>query len=373
MGGGRGLEISDMSGDQYLRYDPSVEQLRPEEAEAVKAIVASIERTSAATYGKDGHGTRQQHAKGVGFLRGELTVYDDLPDHLRQGLFKEAGRYPIIVRLSTAFGKSDRIRSPRGFAIKVLGVTGPKALGDDNSANQDFLLVNHPSYFADAMAYLGAQRNVERNLGMPDFVFRIAGFGSRIAVALSDATGIHIPILLKALGDPGNNILGETFHTEGALRFGDHVARLRAVPMSDSVRRLTGQPCHDDDDAVMKSVATFFKENSAEYELRAQLCTDLKRTPVEDASIDWPENVSPPQPLGRINLPIQATNSSARSTYANDVLSFDPWRCLAAHQPLGSIMRLRRDAYRASRTLRQKQNGLVPPINEPRDIRDFPD
>ncbi|OAF17963.1 MULTISPECIES: catalase family protein [Bradyrhizobium] len=364
-----------MSATQYLRYEPSVEQVRPEETKAVAEIIASIKRTSEFTCDRDkGHGTRQQHAKGVGFLRGELTVYDGLPDHLRQGLFEKAGVYPIIVRLSTAFDKSDRVRSPRGFAIKVLGVTGPKATDDDASTNQDLLLVNHKSYFADAMAYWSAQRNAERNVGMPDFVFRFGGFVARNLVALSDSTGIHIPILLRAIGDPGNNILGETFHTEGALRFGDYVARLRAVPMSEALRRLTGQPCHDGDDVVLKSVVAYFKDNSAEYELQAQLCTDLKRTPIEDASIDWPEDVSPPQALGKITLPRQAADSPARRDYANEVLSFDPWRSLAAHRPLGSIMRVRRDAYRMSRTLRQQQNkDKFPPPKEPREIADLPD
>ncbi|MDE5445124.1 catalase [Bradyrhizobium sp. CSA207] len=364
-----------MSAGQYLRYDPSVEQIRPEEAEAVEAIVASIARTSASTFHKDGHGTRQQHAKGVGYLRGELIVYDDLPNHLSQGLFKKASRYPIIVRLSTAFNRSDRVRSPRGFAIKVLGVTGPRALDDDTSTNQDLLLVNHKSYFADAMAYRDAQRNVERGLVLPDLVFESVGFVSRILVAASDRTGIPIPIVLKALGDAGSNILGETFHTEGALRFGDYIARLRIVPLSDSVRRLTSQPCHDGDDVVLKSVVAFFKENSAEYELCAQLCTDVKRTPIENASIDWPEDVAPPEALGKIVLPRQTADSPPRRAYADEVLSFDPWRCLAAHQPLGSIMRVRRDAYRASRTLRQQQNQnrAIRPPEEPQQIEDFPD
>ena len=66
-----------MSADQYLRYDPSVEQIRPEEAAAVEEIVASISRTSDRTFHKDKHGTRQQHAKGAGYLRGELIVYED--------------------------------------------------------------------------------------------------------------------------------------------------------------------------------------------------------------------------------------------------------------------------------------------------------
>jgi hypothetical protein len=362
-----------MSHDVYLRYEPSVEQPQPDEAQAIKAIVASIRRTNESSFAKHHRGIRQQHAKGQGYLRGELRVYDNLPDHLRQGMFASPGTYPIIVRLSTAYGdiRSDRIRVPRGMAIKVLGVSGSRALSGDTSTNQDFLLVNHKSYFADAAAYLSTQLGFELEPRTPDFGLRFLGFVARGFVNFSSRTGIRIPMVLNALGDAGNNILGETFYSEGAIRFGDYVARLSAAPISESLTRLTGQPCHDDDGAVLKSVVAYFSKNSAEYELRAQLCTDLKLTPIEDASIDWPEDISPQQPLARIALPPQAANSPARRAYSDDVLSFDPWRSIAEHRPLGSIMRLRKEAYAASSAFRDEKNNHI--MKEPRDISEFPD
>jgi len=360
-----------MPRDGYLRYEPSVEQPRPDEAEIIKAIVASIERTNVSSLAKHHRAIRQQHAKGQGFLRGELTVYDDLPSHLRQGLFATPRTYPIIVRLSTALGdiRSDRVRLPRGMAIKVLGVSGPKALPGDDSANQDLLLVNHKSYFSDAAAYLSTQRFVfEWEPSLPEFMLRLGGLLARGTVKFSSCTGIPIPMILNAVGDSGNNILGETFYSEGAIRFGDHVAKLCAAPVSESVLKFRGQPSFGSESAVLNSVVEFFRNNSAEYELRAQLCTDLQRTPIEDASIEWPEEITPHQPLARITLPPQAADGPARRAYADDLLSFDPWRCLADHQPLGSIMRLRKEAYHASSAFRRKQ-----PVTEPRQISEFPD
>jgi hypothetical protein len=361
-----------MPRDGYLLYEPSIEQPRSDELEAIKAIVASIERTNESSFAARHHAIRQQHAKGQGFLKGELAVYPDLPDHLRQGMFATARSYPIIVRLSSAFGdiRSDRIRVPRGMAIKVLGVSGPKALPEDTSTNQDFLLVNHKSYFADAAAYLGAQRSFELQPSTPDFLLRAIGLAARGAIRLSNCTGLTIPMVLNALGDAGNNILGESFYSEGAIRFGAYVAKLCAAPVSESVLQLTGQPDYKDDHALLDSVVAFFSKNAAEYELRAQLCTDLRRTPVEDASVDWPEEISPHQPLGRIMLPPQQADSPERRAYSDEILSFDPWRCLADHQPLGSIMRLRREAYRASRTFRHEKNEQ--PMKEPQDISEFP-
>ena len=58
----------------YLRYAPSIEQPRPDEAKIIETIVASIERTNVSSLAKHHRVIRQQHAKGQGFLRGELTV-----------------------------------------------------------------------------------------------------------------------------------------------------------------------------------------------------------------------------------------------------------------------------------------------------------
>jgi hypothetical protein len=356
----------------YLPFDPSIERPRPDEEKTIRAIVASIERTSETSAKAHRHGIRQQHAKGHGFVRGELLIYADLPRHLRQGLFAVPRSYPVIVRFSTALGdiRSDRIRIPRGMAVKVLGVSGLKSLADDNSTNQDFLLVNHKSYFADAAAYLAAQKTFETQPGLPDFVLRVLGFVSRRLVGVARAADFKLPMLLYAAGDAGSHILGETFYSQGAIRFGEYICRLSAAPVSEAALALTGQRAHDRNDILREEVSAFFAAHSAEYELRAQLGFDLERTPVEDASVDWPETLTPFQPLGKIVLPSQLADSPARRDYAQDVLSFNPWRSLAAHQPLGSIMRVRRDAYHASSRLRHEANRRSP--TEPEDISEFP-
>jgi hypothetical protein len=357
----------------YLLYEPSVETMQPGEPETTRAVVDSIERTNAASFAARQHAIRQQHAKGQGFLKGELTVYDDLPEHLRQGMFATARSYPIIVRLSTAFGdiRSDRIRVPRGMAIKVLGVDGAKALPDDTSRNQDFLLVNHKTYFSDAASYLKLQRAFEWQPGTPDLALRGFGLLARGARKVSGCTGLPLPQGLDAVADPGHNILGESFYTQAAIRFGAHIARLCAAPLSESVLQLKDLPASADDNALLDLVVAFFRTNAAEYELRAQLGTDLRRTPVEDASVEWGEEISPHQPIARITLPAQDANSEARRSYSDETLSFNPWCCLAAHQPLGSLMRLRREAYRVSSSFRHRMNKQA--MTEPSEISEYPD
>jgi hypothetical protein len=368
-----------MPGNGYVLYEPSVEQIAPGEQEAIRAITQSIGRTNVRTFHKLHYAIRQQHAKGQGFLKGELTVYRDLPDHLRQGLFAVARTYPIIVRLSTALGdiRSDRIHVPRGMAIKVLGVGSAKALPEeDTSANQDFLLVNRKAYVSNAAAYLRLQHTIEWTLKAPDLALRTAGWVARGVKSLFESFGKPSPLppALRGLAEASNNLLGETLHSMAALRFGVNIAKIRAVPTAETLRKLAGRPINPGDNGLREFVVEFFRNNAAEYELCAQLCTDLRRMPVEDASVEWPEDVSAPQPIARISLPCQQADSPQRRAYADDVLSFNPWHCLADHQPLGSIMRLRKQAYRTSsefRNGRGKEKGKT--IIEPRDISEFPD
>jgi hypothetical protein len=88
-------------------------------------------------------------------------------------------------------------------------------------------------------------------------------------------------------------------------------------------------------------------------------------------SARWPEAASPYQAIGTISIPAQDAYSNERRVYADDVLSFNPWHALAAHRPLGSIMRARVKAYEVSSAFQHKMNNT--PRREPRTIDELPD
>jgi hypothetical protein len=110
---------------------------------------------------------------------------------------------------------------------------------------------------------------------------------------------------------------------------------------------------------------------SDEVEVGIQLCTNLEAMPVENAHTQWPEDESPYQPVARLLLPAQDAYSPARQAYVDEALSFCPAHSLAAHSPLGSIMRARLKAYELMSRLRREQNGV--PVREPRSIGELPD
>ena len=111
-------------------------------------------------------------------------------------------------------------------------------------------------------------------------------------------------------------------------------------------------------------MSAFFAVNSAEWELCVQLNTSTDTMPIEDASVPWPEDESPYVPVARITAAPQDAWDDAKHARIDDRMSFSPWHGIAAHRPLGAIMRVRKAIYAASSDFRAKANGVT--LEEPR-------
>jgi hypothetical protein len=234
-------------------------------------------------------------------------------------------------------------------------------------------MVNLPILpFGDVKAYLGFQKRQEANAKKSEEPGTLIPDVANVASEALKAVG-HPSRLLEAIGASAHHILGETFHSMAALRFGKYIAKLSVTPHSPSVTALTDQPvdAENSDSRYRDLVVEFFQSQTATYEIRAQLCTDIEKMPIEDASVEWPSDASPHLSLGTITFPTQDAYSPARRVYADDVLSFNPWNGIAAHRPLGSIMRARVRAYEASSKFRHAMNAQQ--RAEPKSISDIPD
>jgi hypothetical protein len=359
----------------YVRYDASVEVRQPHEDETVQEILASFARLGRLTFDKHRHAVRHAHAKSHGILKGQLVVYDQLPDALAQGMFRMPSEYPVIVRFSTAPGDilPDGVASFRGMAVKVIGVEGRKMLPElADAVTQDFLFINHPELpTGDVASFVKAQARMEKMAHAPEEIQEMVTTVSRAGGSLLRRVGVDA-VGVIGQGTPETHILGETYFTGAPLRYGDYIARLCLAPLSENLQPLRGQSIDSSNDSALRdAVVDFFRSHGAAYELRAQLCTNLETMPVEDASVHWSEEESPYLPIGRLELPAQEAYGPARRAYADDVLSFSPWHTLPEHQPLGSIMRVRRQAYEASSRDRHERNAR--PRTEPRSIDELPD
>ena len=360
----------------YLRYSPDLEVIQPNEEALTAEIVESMARVNVKIFDRHRHAVRDAHSKSHGILKGTLTVYPDLPAELSQGVFQPGAEYPVIVRLSTAPGdiQNDHNPSPRGFAIKMLGVPGLKlAPGQENEVTQDWLLVNYPAIpFGNVASYWkfqqGQEKSVNAAMTMGPEIEKAVGIVGELLHELK----INIK-LLDLIAKENYNILGETFYSMAAVRYGDYVAKVCVAPLSDNVKALTGGAVayNGDGSELRDIVVNFFRENSADYEFRVQLNTDLAKMPIEDASVEWPETLSPYVGVAKLHLPAQEAYSPARRVFADDVLSFNPWHCIAEHQPLGNIMRIRKAAYASSSGYRHATNMVA--AREPRGIGELPD
>jgi len=350
-----------------IEYHAGVEHPEAGEAESIAELEEIFVRMARVVAEHEGHAHRAVHAKGQGLLTATLEVESGLPPELAQGLFATPGRYDAIVRLSSPPAEQlpDNVSTPRAMALKVLGVDGPRAQGASEEHTQDFLMVNGPAFSSPGIkGFVNAARllasTTERMPRTKQVISATLRGIERGLEAVGGGSG-----KLKGLGgEPQRHPLGETFFSQVPFLYGPYVAKFSLAPLSPALLALHGEALESEPDAQREAIAAFFAGLDApvEWALRVQLCRDLERMPVEDASVEWPQDASPFVPVARLIVPPQAgwaPSDAARE----DTLAFAPWHALAAHRPLGSINRARRVVMAASRQFRASFNGC--PIHEP--------
>lgn len=360
--------------DTLIPYAPTVEIPQPDEAQIEAQILDSMRKIREQTFEDYGRAVRSVHAKSHGVLKGELRVLPDLPHSLAQGLFAKPGTYPVVLRLSTTPGDilDDSISTPRGLSIKVGDVDGERLPGSEGARTQDFVLVNGPAFQSTPKMFAQNLKLLEKTTDRLDRTKKVVSAVSRGIENLVEVFGGESAKLQALGGHPMTHILGETFYSQAPLRYGDYIAKISVAPVNPELQALkgaaldlTGKP-----DGLREAVVDFFRTHGGEWDVRVQLCTDLDRMPIEDASVLWPEDESPYIPVGRISVAPQEAWSDAKAAAIDEGLSFSPWHGLAAHRPLGVIMRLRRKAYEASAAFRAEHNNHS--VEEPRSLDDIP-
>jgi hypothetical protein len=352
-----------------VRYSPSVETPEQDEEETDRQLVEVLRGISEITYKDSGHALRSVHAKSHGLLRAELEVIAGLPPTLAQGLFAEAARYPVVMRFSTIPGDilHDSVSVPRALAVKIIGVPGERLSGSEGDTTQDFLLVDGPAFAAPtAKKFLGNLKLLAKTTDKAEGLKKALSVALRGAETLLESIGSQSGLLKTLGGHPEDHILGETFFSQAPIRYGDYIAKVAIAPVSAELAALTnatlnvnGKPT-----GLRDAVCAFFATHGGTWELRVQLCTDLEAMPVEDSSIPWPEDKSPYVAVGRITAQRQDAWSDANVKDIDDGMAFSPWHGISTHQPLGSVMRARKAAYRMSADFRGQHNGC--PMYEPR-------
>ncbi|WP_435170384.1 catalase family protein [Falsirhodobacter sp. 1013] len=353
-----------------IYYTPDIEQIPDDEAETIaglNAVLKDILDTTSADYG---HAVRAVHAKSHGLIEAELEVRADLPSELAQGLFANPGRHPAVLRISTNPGDilADSISVPRGVALKIMNVDGPRLEGAEGRT-QDFIMVNGPVFSApDAASFLKNLKLLAKTTDRAEWAKKALSAVLRGTERALEAVGGESATLKTMGGAPNVHPLGETYYTQTAFRFGDHVAKLSLVPVSQTLTRHTGEMINAKGrpDALRETIAQDAAKGPCEWDLRVQLCRDLEKMPVEDPTVLWGEEISPFRSVAILRAAPQPGWSEARAAIVDETLRFSVWTGLEAHRPLGSVNRVRRATYEMSSGFRARTNGC--PIHEPATV-----
>ena len=356
---------------QPVRFSPAVEHREADEAETIAKLNEQFAHIQEVTADHYKHGVRAVHAKAHGLARGVLTVKDGLPPELAQGLFARGGRYEAILRISTQPGDilDDAVNSPRGLALKVLGVEGERLPGSQSDTTQDFILVNGPTFGAKTAAkFLANLSMLAKTTDKLEGVKKAMSAVLRPIEAGLEAVGLPSSNLQQMGGAPSTHPLGDTYYSQTAFRHGDFVAKYALFPVSPGLTSMTdvhvataGRP-----DAIRQTMNEELVEHGGTWELRVQLCRDLDHQPVEDATVEWKQADSPFVTVATLTVEPQIAWTPMDSTRTEDALAFNIWHGLAAHQPLGNINRARNGTYVQSAERRARVNGC--PMHEPRTL-----
>ena len=350
-----------------VRYGPHVERVEPDEAETSRRIAETMLSICETTYEHSGHAIRAVHAKSHGLLAARFEVLDDLPPELAQGLFATPGRYEAVVRLSTTPGDllHDSVSTPRGMALKVLDVKGPRLPGSAQSTSQDFVMVNGKEFASPSgKAFLNNARLLAATTDRMEGAKEVISSVFKTVEGALESVGRESAVLKSLGGSPETNILGESFFAQLPLRHGDFIAKIAVVPASDNLKALAGRTVDtsEDPDVIRHETENFFETETAVWHLQVQLCTDLDAMPVEGVDA-WDEKQSPFVTVATLTAGPQEAWSEELSRLVDDGMHFSPWNGLAAHQPLGQIMRLRKLSYERSAAFRSERNET--PVREP--------
>ncbi len=292
-----------------------------------------------------GGAQRFGNTKTYGVVRGEFRVLPDLPEHLRRGVFAEPRTYRAWVRFAGPgpFAPPDLEDFGQcSVGIKVMGVPGPKLLEDERST-QDLILVTPPSFVTP---------NITENAKLQRWVRAKAGFF--YFVNPFDSHLLHL--VMQALYSPVHSSpLEVPYYSNVPFLLGEGQAVQYSLrPCSQGKSKIPARPAEN---YLQRSMIRTLKAGAWTFDFMVQTQTDPHRMPIEDATVKWPESLSPYVTVARLRLPSQSFDSDAQMSFA-DVLRFNPWHSRREHKPLGNSNRARKTMYRELANLRQTMNQV---------------
>lgn len=327
----------------------------PHEAQASEAIVAALVGMLDREYPPGATMRRDAHPKHHGLVRATFVV-GEVPADLRHGLFAAPASFDAWIRFSNGSPRvqPDRRRDQRGMAIKLVKVPGEKVLKHQrHAATQDFVLASAPRFFIrNARDYAAFTRAAASRPA-----FRVLGYflgPNPLRWRLHELRALAASLQRTA------DLLDTRYYSQVPYRLGPHVVKYsarssRQTQSGDDRHQAAGD---DDPDFLRKRLVARLQASDARFDFLVQRRRDPDRMPIDDATVEWAESLSPFERVATIEIPRQTFDEPAQDALAEN-LSFTPWHTLPAHEPVGAVNRLRLIVYEALSRHRHRRNGVV--------------
>ncbi|HYQ18846.1 MAG TPA: hypothetical protein VEQ58_23885, partial [Polyangiaceae bacterium] len=162
------------------------------------------------------------------------------------------------------------------------------------------------------------------------------------------------------------NPLNAVFHSETSYQLGQGLVAKYSVEPSDP-RRFFDMAKSIDSDGLSAALKDTLRNDPIRLKLFVHVLPtdkvprgfDSLADVVEDATVDWRRLDARPHHVANITVHAKQDPTTAESMRRAEVIRFNPWHCLVAHRPLGSLNRARWLAYRASQARRSGSLALA--------------
>jgi hypothetical protein len=329
-------------------YTLAEERIQPNEEHDIQAIIDAFNAQMRRLW-NPGYFERGGNTKTHGVVRAEFIVRDDLPAHMRRGIFAEPRTYKAWVRYSGPGPLWQPDIEDVGFlsmAIKLMGVQGPKLL-DDEHFTQDLFGTSAPTFVTPDVRR-NARLQYWSYQNAPVFYFFDLLHETHFLDAMMNS--LWTKTQSSPLEDQYFSTVPYLLGEGQAMKYSFHSRLTRRTP----VPNLPGRPS---DNYLREAMVATLARRDVEFDICLQVQTDPFLMPIENAAIMWPTKLSPRVPAAVVRIPRQTFDSPEQIAFAR-ALTYNPWHCIAEHRPLGNVSRARNRMYWELAQLRLKMNNV---------------
>ncbi|MBW8875635.1 MAG: catalase family protein [Acidobacteria bacterium] len=287
---------------------------------------------------------RDTHAKGHAAVRATFTVEADLPPELQVGLFAQPRTYPAWVRLSNLnpTPQADAKKDLRALSIKLMEVDGERLWQSEPGARTlDFILMNGQTFLAPNLQVF--------------YDMEMAILKGGLSVPLFFLTHPAVFLTIARSEKKTANLLQTPYWSQTAYAFGDQAVQYHLQPHQSATSTL---PAKASLNFLRERLREDLGRQPAAFDFMVQFQTDPVKMPIENPMVAWDPQLSPYRKVATLRLPVQTFDSPAQMQFCEN-LSFNPWRTLPQHRPLGGINRARLRVYPAIARFRHEKNDVV--------------